>query len=254
VIIRTVIIEDDHNMRLVLRDILKSFSFVELIGEADNGIDGLKLIETLKPNLVFLDIEMQGMDGIEIAKKITSNPNQEWYSKGKNPHSNTFIIFSTGYENFALQAFELYAFDYLTKPYKLSRIKTSLERLKNILSKFGQESAKLMVKEDGIITLIDYKDIIYIAREGRNTMIYTTHGKYKTDKTLDNLEKKMDNNFYRCHRSHIVNTKMLKEIKVKNNSKSVEIALHHASEILTAPRNKLKFLESLITLEHRILK
>lgn len=237
--IRAIIIEDEYNMRLILKGIVKQVTNIEIVAETDNGHDGLRLIDTLKPDLVFLDIDIPGMNGIEVAKKIKES-NGLFLNDGK---QNVYIIFTTGYEEYAIEAFELYAFDYIVKPYRISRLKSSLERLERTIN---PEKAKLKVKDGCVITMIDYSDIVYIAREGRRNYIYTTHGKYKTDDTLDYLEVTVGKDFYRVHRSYIINANMLKEIRSIPNSKSKELTFHNSNVILTAPKDNLKPLESIL--------
>ena len=118
--LKVLIVDDDDGMRLVLKKIIEKNEGFELVGEAKSGEAGLGLVETLSPHIVFLDIEMPGMGGIECAKRIMDIAPK------------TFIIFATAHENYMPEAFEVYASDYLIKPFKIDRILTTLQRIKEI--------------------------------------------------------------------------------------------------------------------------
>ncbi|SFR09734.1 LytR/AlgR family response regulator transcription factor [Desulfoscipio geothermicus] len=113
-----IIAEDDPAMRHVLKETLSKIPDVEVLGEASDGITALKLVEKLNPRVVFIDIDLPGKNGVELAREIGDiNPQ-------------TILIFATAYDNHTHEAFEVYAYDYLVKPFKLDRIKKTMERKK----------------------------------------------------------------------------------------------------------------------------
>lgn len=215
--LKVLIIDDDEGMRLVLRKIIGKTEGFELVGEAGSGEAGLELVESLSPHIVFLDVEMPGMGGIECAKKITEISPK------------TFIIFATAHENYMSDAFEVYASDYLIKPFKVDRIRTTLERIRDIFSNREEDEdhglkkappasgrdglAKLVIKSKEGISFIDCKDIIFIERENRNTIIHTTDEKIVTSEGLSEIEEHMDKAlFFRSHKSYIINLSMIYKI------------------------------------------
>ncbi len=210
--LKVLIIDDDEGMRLVLKKIIEKTEGFELIGEAESGETGLGLVEALSPHIVFMDIEMPGMGGIECAKRITDIAPK------------TFIIFATAHENYMPEAFEVYASDYLIKPFKIDRILTTLQRIKEIF--FNKEStvvsplqitrdslSKLIIKSKEGISFIDCKDIIFIERENRNTVIHTLTESVITSDGLSEIEERLDKAlFFRSHKSYIINLSMIYKI------------------------------------------
>ncbi len=210
--LKVLIIDDDEGMRLVLKKVIEKTEGLELIGEAESGETGLGLVEALSPHIVFMDIEMPGMGGIECAKRITDIAPK------------TFIIFATAHENYMPEAFEVYASDYLIKPFKIDRILTTLQRIKEIF--FNKEStvvsppqitrdslSKLIIKSKEGISFIDCKDIIFIERENRNTVIQTLTESVTTSDGLSEIEERLDKAlFFRSHKSYIINLSMIYKI------------------------------------------
>ena len=210
--LKVLIIDDDEGMRLVLKKIIEKTEGFDLVGEAESGETGLSLAETLSPNIVFLDIEMPGMGGIECAKRIIDIAPK------------TFIIFATAHENYMPEAFEVYASDYLIKPFKIDRILTTLQRIKEIFinkesvavhtSQITRDSlSKLIIKSKEGISFIDCKDIIFIERENRYTLIHTVTESVTTSEGLSEIEERLDKAlFFRSHKSYIINLSMIYKI------------------------------------------
>lgn len=210
--LKVLIVDDDDGMRLVLKKIIEKNEGFELVGEAKSGETGLGLVEALSPHIVFLDIEMPGMGGIECAKRIMDIAPK------------TFIIFATAHENYMPEAFEVYASDYLIKPFKIDRILTTLQRIKEIFvnkeadavhpPQINRDSlSKLIIKSKEGISFIDCKDIIFIERENRNTVIHTLTESLTTSEGLSEIEERLDNSFFfRSHKSYIINLSMIYKI------------------------------------------
>lgn len=210
--IKVLIADDDSGMRLVLRKIVNKFDAFQVIGEVEDGISALKYFEEENPDVVFLDIEMPEISGIECSKKIFDiNPK-------------TIIIFATAHEEFMSEAFELYAFDYLLKPFNIERIKKTLNRIieiknqvqESIISKpvYNHKNIdKLIIKNKDGISFIDISSIILVQREERNTVIYTNNNRYITSEGLGNIEDRLEKTvFYRSHKSYIVNLSKISKI------------------------------------------
>jgi len=206
------IADDDAGMRLLLKKAIEKNNNFKVAGEAADGESAVSLAEALHPHVVFLDVEMPGLNGIECAKRIQDiNPK-------------TIIIFVTAHEEYMPDAFYLYAFDYMVKPFHPNRISQTLDRIiflekqtfsmssKDVSPKTGG-LGKLMVKGKEGITFIDEDEIILIQREDRSTVIYTADERHITSESLSSLEEKLDRSvFFRSHKSYIINLTMIYKI------------------------------------------
>lgn len=208
--IRTIIIDDEAPARDELRFLLEPFEDIEILGEADNAATAVPLITKRKPDLIFLDVQMRGLSGIELATII-----QEISPK-------SHIIFATAYNDYALKAFELNASDYLMKPIEEERLEQTIQRIRKFFPTQEEEDkkeqtssplAKLAVEKDGHILLIDTKSIYYITGESGRLEVATSTGLYESHKTLSELQSRFQNTpLYRVHRSYIVNLEAVQEI------------------------------------------
>lgn len=205
--IRIAIADDDAGMRMVMRKIIEKNKDYELIGEAGNGAEMLELFDRTHPQAVILDVEMPQMDGIACARAIQDRAPL------------TVIVFATGHEQYMGDAFEVYAFDYLLKPFKVERALKTLDLIRMRLE--GQEERtipqrpasarpapeRLMLKHKEGVAFIDLDDILLIQREERMTALYTGDGaRYITSDSLSELEARLpQDTFFRSHKSYIVN-------------------------------------------------
>ncbi|MDD3024406.1 MAG: LytTR family DNA-binding domain-containing protein, partial [Syntrophomonadaceae bacterium] len=243
--ITVLIAEDDPAMRHILRKALEEIPGVEVIGEAENGLETVRLVKELAPQVVFLDVAMPGKDGLDAAREICEfNPK-------------TTIIFATAYEIFTHQAFEVYAFDYLIKPYKIDRIRKTMERIRANLTEAEQVGnkfanplevkagpSKILIKEEGKQLFVNVRDIIFLTREGRSTVVHTTGGKFKTPETLDSLEQKLSEHFFfRSHRGFIINLSMVKEIQPWGK-KTCKVILNNTEESVIMTKAKAREMET----------
>lgn len=207
--LKAIIIEDEPLARELIKNFLSSENDIELIGEFDNGFSGLKAINELKPDIVFLDVQMPKLTGIELLELLDEYPK---------------IIFTTAYDEFAIKAFELNAVDYLLKPFSKERFKQALskvgtktsnniEQLKNHVLK-STSINKIVVKSTNNVVVISINDIIYFESEDDYVMIYTRTGKHLKHITMKVLEEQLDaSKFVRIHRSFIINVDELTKIE-----------------------------------------
>lgn len=212
--ISVVLADDDQGMRLIMRKLIAKVEGFALAGEADNGVDLMKLVEEKQPQVVFLDVEMPGMTGVECARQI----------QDMNP--TTVLIFATAHDQYMGDAFEVYAFDYLLKPFKVDRVIKTLEKVKNRLSglkekplpavqKAGRSAAgRLMLHHREGVSFVDLADIVLIQRENRATVIYAAEGgRFVTSDSLSETEARLDPDvFFRCHKSYIINLNRIDNI------------------------------------------
>ncbi|MCX7747712.1 MAG: LytTR family DNA-binding domain-containing protein [Clostridia bacterium] len=237
--LRVIIAEDDPYMVLVLRGVLNGLDWVKIECEVGNGRDLIEKVEELKPDVVFLDIMMPEINGIDAAKKIfKSNPE-------------VFIIFATAYSNYMYDAFNVYACDYLIKPFDIQRIYQTLSRIKEkkekaLESAMGQKQ-KINICSNGITYCINTEDIVMVTRIGRRTYIYTTKQIISTYTKLSEIENLIGKNFFRCHKGYIINKAMIKEI-LPYGKKTYLVKLNYINEtsLMTVENYKLLKKESVI--------
>ena len=245
--ITVLIAEDDLVMRQILKKVLSELIDLVIIGEAKNGLETMQMIREFSPQVVFLDISMPEKNGLEIAREIS-----DIFPK-------TIIVFATAYENFAHEAFEVYAFDYLIKPYRLDRINKTIERIRVWLSgnkvrnisgntnKSEINAAIIKVKENDRIIFININDIIFITREFRIIVIHSKVGNFKTVETLESLEQKLVSfSFFRCHRGFIINLKMVKELQPWGK-KTFKVVMSNTSETILMTKTKAVEIENILT-------
>ena len=241
--LKVLICDDEYGMRTVLRKAVEKVEGFQVVGEAEDGEAVLSLVEKLRPQVVFMDVEMPRLDGLECAKRILDiNPK-------------IIIVFATGHNEFMSEAFQLYAFDYIVKPFKIERVFQTMERIKAInkgedeqaifkIIRYEKGLDKILIKNKEGISFIDVNDIIIIQREERSTVIYTTNTSYTTSEGLSELEQRLDKTqFFRSHKSYIVNLSMLHKIypygrwtyiiKLKNTDKDA-LLTHDKYEELKA--------------------
>lgn len=214
--LRVLVADDDAGMRIVLRKIIEKVEGFTLVGEAGDGNEAVSMAEKLKPQVVFLDVEMPEMTGIECARVI----------QDMNPA--TVIIFATAHDTYMSDAFEVYAFDYLVKPFKVERVIQTLERARERLApKPGLPmetvmqaanrptvEGRMMLHHRGGVTFIDLNDILLVQREDRATVLYTENdGRYVTSDSLGDMQERLPANvFFRCHKSYIINLNRMRDI------------------------------------------
>jgi two-component system, LytTR family, response regulator len=234
-----IIIDDEPLARKRLLRLLEPYNdLIEIIGEAGDGEQGLKIIEEKCPGLIFLDVEMPVMNGFEMLKKLIHNP---------------VIIFTTAYEDFAIKAFEQNSIDYLLKPIEKDRLALSIGKLKNLnknsfdkktflndieQSQAPKEIRSLPVKIGDKIVLIRPEELVYIEANEKYVFFHTENGQeYLTDFTLAYLENKLPENFVRIHRGVIVNKDKIKEFHKGFNGAYVLVMQDQPHSRLTSSRS-----------------
>ncbi len=217
--IRILIADDDAGMRLVMRRLAEAAEGYELVGEAEDGNALLRMYDDLRPEVVLMDVEMPGMTGIECARAI----------QDRNPR--TVLVFATAHEEYMASAFEVYAFDYLVKPFRVERAMQTLERIRERL-RGGAETAeplpaversaetvspvpgRMMLKHREGVSFIDIPDIAMVMRENRSTVILMKDGaRYVVGDGMAELDERLpDDIFFRTHKSYIVNLNLIDSI------------------------------------------
>lgn len=195
-----IIVDDEYPAIAELSYFIKNFSHIRIIGEFDNSADALKFIRKTRCDVVFLDINMPNMDGISFAKIINSF------------EVKPILIFITAYMEYALEAFEVQAFDYILKPFSEERIISTLRKVENLKDK-GIQTNKITLWKGGKMMVVPIDDIYYCEASEREVLVFTSKDKFIITSTISDFYKKLPKNkFYKCHRSYIVNLDKITEI------------------------------------------
>ena len=210
---RAVIVDDEELARRVLRELLRAHNEVEVVAECPNGFEAVKVVAELKPDLLFLDVQMPKLDGFEVLELIAEGP---------------AVIFVTAYDQYALRAFEAHAVDYLLKPFGADRLKVALERVKERLGGKLPPPAELaaaarpparyleriVVKDGSRVHIIPVSKLDYAEAQDDYVALAVEGKKHLKQQTLSNLEKGLDpERFLRIHRSYIVNLDRLGKVE-----------------------------------------
>ena len=221
--ITAVLVDDEKLAREELSYLLKDFPDIEIAGTGENGFDAMKLIEDLEPDIVFLDVQMPGLDGLAVIRKL----------RERNIPLPYFVL-ATAYDQYAVEAFRLEAFDYLLKPVEKDRLAETLDRARRFLSASAdvadvaesvastEEDApaaggvrnKLVVRSANRNLIIDARDLIYATiDDGIITAVATSAEGLLNYKTLEELQSNLDGeSFWRAHRSYLVNIHRIREV------------------------------------------
>jgi two-component system LytT family response regulator len=212
----TLIIDDEPLARQRLKRLLKEQDTIQVVGEAENGADGLMQIRALKPELIFLDIEMPVFNGFQMLSQLTDPPK---------------VIFTTAYDQYAVKAFEEESIDYLLKPIEAERLAKAVMKLRNKQENFliplellmkqlnpKKEIKSLSVKIGDRIILVRLQELSSIEAEDKYVFLNTEDGKrHLTDFTLAALIEKLPDTFVRISRGTIINTDLIREIRKSFN-------------------------------------
>lgn len=217
---RTLIVDDEELARLRMKKLLEPYaSQVEIIGEAQDGLSALEKIRSLKPDLVFMDIQMPGMTGLEVVSQLQES-------------EIPWVVFATAFDEYAIRAFEESAVDYLLKPIEIDRLKSTMAKLERLTAKTAPNMMetvrklveqqtpaqkylqRIQVKIGDRTLLLNSKQAIRFEAEDKYTTVHTDDSKYVIDTPLVELEARLDPaEFMRIHRAHLVNVTRIAEIQ-----------------------------------------
>lgn len=244
--ITCLLIEDEKLSRDELRYLLEPYDYIHILGEADSGTEGYAMIKALKPDLIFLDISMPGMSGVDLAAKLDYLANRPK------------IVFTTAHQDYAVKAFELDALDYLLKPYDDRRFHATMERIRQYFSdlkatekdthpmSLSGQVKRIAVQRDDKTLLLDLQQVVYCCAENDKIYIHTHQAIYDVGGTLlDVIERA---HLFRIHRSYAVNLQHIHELYPWFNG-TYQICMNDAVKTkLTVSRSYVKTLKSALRL------
>jgi two-component system LytT family response regulator len=239
---RVLIVDDEQPARERLRTLLAAFSDLEIVGECEDGVDAVQRINDLHPDLVMLDVQMPGASGIELA--------------GSLPAPRPKIIFCTAYDQYAVDAFDLSAVDYLLKPVTRSRLAQAIDRVRALnvdvlngnidraLQRPGLRPMRFLARQGGRSIVIPQKEVVYLGSEGGLTKLFTADRHYLMDPTLNDFERRLDPAaFSRISRTALVNLDWIASVDtlvggfgevVTKNGTRLEVSRRRLRELLSA--------------------
>jgi two-component system LytT family response regulator/two-component system response regulator LytT len=221
--INTIIVDDEKPAREELAFLLKAFPEISLIGQGKNGLEAVNLIKEHNPDLVFLDVQMPGLDGFGVLKKLVER-------KLKVPH----VVFATAFDHYAVQAFDVNAVDYVLKPFDKARLSKAIqkakkeieahtsttERLEQLVSQLSapkqtsNQPSKILIRSQQRMLLVDAEDLIFASIEGGLISVTAKDLEGSSNyRTLEELHATLDSDsFWRPHRSFLVNIHHIREV------------------------------------------
>lgn len=245
--VRCIVVEDEKPSRDELKFLLGQYECLEIVDEADNGLSALEKIKDKKPDLVFLDINMPGLTGIELVSHfmyLTHKPK---------------VIFTTAHRDYAVSAFELEAIDYILKPYEDRRIQQTIEKIirefhvATQMSKSPQLSQpihnthqRLAVQNGEKTILLSIDQISYVTTDKEKIIVFSQLGCFESNNTLSDLQQKTG--FFKIHRSTLVNFSFLHEIYPWFNGTYQVVLNDQDKTVLTVSRSYVKALKESLRL------
>lgn len=237
---RAIIIDDERLARAELKKLLQEFPEVEVVDEAANAEEGIAKIESQRPDLIFLDIQMPGKTGFDMLSELERTPQ---------------VIFTTAYDEFALKAFEVNALDYLLKPVEPKRLADAIQKLasgevreqkpetENVNNSILSEHDQVFVKDGERCWFVKLSEIRLFESVGNYAKVFFGPNKPLILKSLNALEERLDEKFFfRANRKHIVNLRMIEKIEPYFNG-GLLIELKGGEKIEVSRRQTVKFKE-----------
>lgn len=221
---RTLIVDDESLFRDHVASLLRGESDFSVIGEAANGSQALDQIARLRPDLVFLDIRMREISGVQVARE-TTDP-----SASPQP----LVVFTTAYSEYAIDGFDVGAVDYLKKPYSRRRFRQALARIRTALLHRERHATSLHVRHCDRVLKISVDDIVRLEAWDDYVKVYTVHGRYLSASSLHGLLQSLDpRRFVRIHRSHAINIACVASAR-RHDPRRLEVAMTSGDRVVAS--------------------
>lgn len=218
--IKTLIVDDEELARRLVREFLRCHEDIEIIGECENGLEALEAIGTQNPDLIFLDIQMPKLTGLEVLE-LSGRSNG--------------VVFTTAYDQYALKAFDLHAVDYLLKPFSQARFDEALARarqmlelespeVKRLLAGEGQMLERILIRDRGQVHVVPVEKLEHAEALDDYIQLHSEGRSFLKTQSLSDLETRLDpKSFVRIHRSHIVNIRFVARIERASKDSQVVV-------------------------------
>jgi two-component system LytT family response regulator len=232
---KTLIIDDERLARAELRSVLEPYKNIEIVGEASNANEGIEMIESLQPDLIFLDIQMPERTGFEMLEELANCPK---------------VVFVTAYDEYAIKAFEVNAFDYLLKPVDPKRLEEVIEKLGNVeeeelkapTSRLNVDD-KIFIKDGEKCWFVEMSKIRMFESDGNYVKVYFEKSRPLILRSLNSLEERLDpKTFFRANRKFIVNMNQISNIETWFNG-GLQVELLEGEKVEISRRQAVKFKE-----------
>jgi len=239
---KTILIEDERLAREELKSLLKDYLEIEVIGEAKNGEEGLQMVKNLKPDLIFLDINMPGMNGFEMIKQLDEIPR---------------VIFVTAYDEYALKAFEVNALDYILKPVDPERLRDAVQKISNNEDDFISSSQVIVSRKERVLTgtdrvfikdgekcwFIELSKVRMLESDGNYVKVYFDNFRPLILRSLNSFEDRLDpESFFRANRKYIINLQWVSSIENWFNG-GLQVELKEGEKVEISRRQAIRFKE-----------
>lgn len=243
--VRALIVEDEPLARQTLQDFTSQIDWIEVVGEAEDGRNAVRLINKLEPDLVFLDVQMPELTGIDVLERLTYQP---------------AVVFTTAFDHYAVTAFELEAVDYLVKPFGRKRFLATLERVRRRLSGetgdltaidrasdalSGRKLRRMFARKGDTIVPFGVDEIVRAEAGDNYVCVHTATDRFLLNLSLGELESRLDQDrFHRVHRSHIINLDFVTAIEPYDDRR-LAVTMRDGSRVV-ASRTGSQFLRGLV--------
>lgn len=231
--VKIVIADDEHGILLLLESIINELEGALVVGTAENALDTVKLVKDQSPDIIFLDIELLDVNGRVLAENL------------REIKTDLIIVFITSRQEYDIEAFKLYAFDYITKPIDKESVKATFYRAQQMLIISEMINRDLYLAPRISINLgngrvfVQLDEIFYIEKIGRYTFIHCLNGKFKTRQTLQELEQHLGMSFFRSHKSYIINVSQIERINAYPNSSYYEVKFKNYESMALLSRDRI---------------
>lgn len=242
---RTIIIDDERLAREELKSVLKDFNEINVIDEAQNGDEGIEKIKKHQPDLIFLDVNMPGLTGFEMLKKLDEIPH---------------VIFVTAYDEYAIKAFEVNALDYLLKPVDVDRLNEAIDKLKStddnefessLTSRIDRKNRPLTVEDKVFIKdgekcyFVELSEVRMLESDGNYVKVYFGNSRPLILRSLNSFEERLDQaHFFRANRKFIINLNWIEKIENWFNG-GLQVQLKGGDKIEISRRQAIRFKDML---------
>ncbi len=231
--LRVLIADDDPATAAYLKKVIEEVPGVTVVSITGDGKEVIRQVEIYQPDVVFLDIDMPGMNGLDAARELAEM------------QPGLTFVFATAYPEFALKAFELYSFDYILKPFDEARIRRTVRRLRDRICKTQDRRNELiLIKSDKRKLVIHPEEILFIEGRRHKILIKTERGEHLVPGKLGELERQLDPlGFFRCHKGYLVNLEKIREIVP--SGQSYNIVLHSGDRVFLSREREKALLKRL---------